>query len=117
MKLKIDENLPSEISEILREFGHEAHTVYDENMQGSKDPQLLSICRNEKRALITLDLDFSDIRTYPPNENSGLIVLRLKQQDKPFLLDIARRLCHLLPHEGIEGLLWIVDEKKIRVRE
>ncbi len=117
MKFKIDENLPLEIAEILKQSGHEAHSVYDENMQGNKDPLILSTCRKEKRALITLDLDFSDIRNYPPNENSGIIVLRLKQQDKPFVLDMVRRLRSVLPTEGIEGFLWIVDDKKIRIRE
>ncbi|MBF0498992.1 MAG: DUF5615 family PIN-like protein [Candidatus Riflebacteria bacterium] len=117
MKLKIDENLPLEIIEILRQYGHEAHSVYDEKMQGSKDAQLIAVCRSEKRVLITLDLDFSDIRTYSPSENSGIIVLRLKQQDKPFILDMIQRLCRIFPAEGINGVLWIVDEKKIRIRE
>ena len=37
MKLKIDENLPSECAEILRDGGFEADTVADERLTGAED--------------------------------------------------------------------------------
>lgn len=36
----------------------------------------------ETRALITLDQDSGDIRAYPPGDYSGLVVLRLRRQDR-----------------------------------
>jgi len=95
MLFKIDENLPVEISEILNLSGHDAKTVVDQRLQGSEDPALLDVCRQEQRVLITLDLDFSDIRTYPPQENEGIIVLRVANQSKPLLFDISRRFLSL----------------------
>ena len=61
-------------------------------------------------------MDFADIRSYPPSEFPGLIVLRLRQQDKPYVLDVLARLIRLLDQEPLEQHLWIVDEKQIRIR-
>ena len=117
MKLKIDENLPIEVAELLQQAGHDAMTVLDQHLGGEADPQIASVCQAEKRVLVTLDLDFADIRAYPPKEYSGLIVLRLKQQDKFHVLDVCRRLLSQLKSSPLEHHLWIVDEKRIRIRE
>jgi predicted nuclease of predicted toxin-antitoxin system len=76
MRFKIDEHLPVEITELLDQHQHDAVTVADESMSGAVDPDVAHVCQKEARALITLDLDFSDIRAYPPEEYQGIIVFR-----------------------------------------
>jgi predicted nuclease of predicted toxin-antitoxin system len=116
MKFKVDENLPVEAADLLRQAGHEAMTVYDQNLVGAPDINLASICRSERRALITLDIDFADIRAYSPKDYSGIVVIRLKQQDRASVLKIVARFVKALATEELEGYLWIVDERRIRVR-
>ena len=87
MKFKFDENLPVELAEELRAAGSAAATVEDQRLVGAGDRHLSEVCKSEGRILVTLDLDFADIRTYPPEEHPGLIVLRLARQDKPHGLD------------------------------
>jgi len=118
MRFKIDENLPAEVAAILRSNCHDAMTIFDQHMVGELDLRVASVCKSEERALITLDLDFSDIRTYPPNEYSGSIILRPRIQSKPDVLISVQKLIPLL--NGIEilmGNLWIVQENGIRIRE
>ena len=117
MKFKIDENLPVEVAELLRKAGYDAATVYDQNLTGVVDPTLALVCQSEQRALITLDTDFADIRTYPPDQYVGLVVLRLKQQDKMSVLKVVARMVKALDTEELERHLWILDEQRIRVRE
>ena len=38
---------------------------------GAVDPDVAQACQKEARALVTLDLDFSDIRAYPPEDYQG----------------------------------------------
>ena len=109
MLFKIDENLPVEVAELLVQSGHDAKTVVDQRLQGSEDPSLLDICRRERRALITLDLDFSNIRTYPPQENEGIIVLRVVNQSKPHIMNVIRNITSLLDREPVKYHLWIVE--------
>ncbi len=113
---KIDENLHADVASFLREHGHDASTVWDEGLRGTSDATLAQVCRAEERALITLDLDFADIRTYPPEQYPGLIVLRVTRQDKSHLLDVLRRVVPLLREEALAQHLWIVDEKNVRIR-
>ncbi|MBX2997748.1 MAG: DUF5615 family PIN-like protein [Caldilineaceae bacterium] len=83
MKFKTDENLPGEIALLLRQVGHDALALAEQSMLGSTDSTIAAVYRAEGRAIVTLDVDFADIRSYPPKEYSGIVVLRLSRQDKP----------------------------------
>ena len=118
MKFKIDENLPHELAELLSSSGHDAQTVLSEGLGGNPDTAVISVCRQEDRALVTLDTDFADIRAYPPHEFAGLIVLRPRWQDKPHVLSLFRR--QVIPRLDSEPLmrrLWIVEETRLRIHD
>lgn len=117
MRFKVDENLPVDVAQLLREAGHEATTVFDQHLGGSGDATIASVCQQEARALVTLDLDFADIRTYPPAHYTGVVVLRLRRQDKLHVLEVCARVVALLSHEPLAQQLWIVEENRIRIRE
>jgi predicted nuclease of predicted toxin-antitoxin system len=116
IKFKIDENLPVEASGLLRQIGHDALTVSEQHLGGSPDPDVASVCQQEGRALVTLDVGFSDIRAYPPSQFPGLIILRLRWQDKGHILGILKHLEPLLSSEPLENHLWIVEETRVRIR-
>ena len=117
MRFKIDENIPVEAKQVLQQAGYEVSTVEDEALSGAPDSYLAAKCRREQRTIITLDLDFADIRHYPPQYYSGLIVLRTSRQDRNAVLSIIERLIVPLKTEVLDQRLWIVDEKRIRIRE
>lgn len=116
MKFKIDENLPVELVSTLYEAGYNAETVYQEQLKGCSDKALLDNCLREERILVTLDLDFSDIKSYPPEKYKGIIVLRLIDQSRQTVVRTFKRALQFMEYEPLSGCLWIVDEKKIRVR-
>jgi predicted nuclease of predicted toxin-antitoxin system len=116
LAFKVDENLPVEVTELLRNAGFDAMNVHEQNMVGSMDTTLAQVCREEKRVIVTLDLDFADIRHYPPEEQAGIVVLRPDRQDKEHILTIVRRLIPNLNDEALLGKLWIVNEQTIRIR-
>ena len=116
MRFKVDENLPIEVADLLSAAGHDAATVNDEGVGGAKDPDLAGLVQRESRVLVTLDGGFGDIRSYPPHEYSGLVVLRLPRQDKAFVLQTCQRLVGQLAKEPLAGRLWIVEANRIRVR-
>ena len=117
MKFKIDENLPPEAAGILRNTGFIADTVGEENLSGAEDDTVATTSRSEGRILVTLDLDFANIRAYPPGEHTGIIVLRVKRQDKQTVLAQVRRLAAALTQRNPSGELWIVDGNRIRFRQ
>lgn len=116
MKVKVDENLPHEVADLFRHAGHDAATVDEEGLGGKSDTVVASFVKREERLLVTLDLDFSDIRAYPPEQYSGLVVLRLNSQDKLHVLSVIERLIPVLSREEPKGHLWIVEEDRVRIR-
>ena len=117
LRFKIDENLPVEVATLLTDAGHDALTVLDQSLGGRSDPEISDVCRVEQRIVFSLDLDFADIRSYPPASYSGIIVLRLTVANKTQILTAVSRLIPLLDEETIVGKLWIVDETRVRIRE
>ena len=117
MNFKIDENLPIEVARLLQQKGHNAVTVGEQKLNGKPDTIIASVCQDEGRILITLDTDFADIRVYPPKAFSGIIVLRLQHLDKKSVVNTIQSLTSILETETINGCLWVVDERRIRIRE
>lgn len=117
MRFKLDENLPTALSGRFAEAGHDAVTVTDQAMTGASDPDLAAICRSEGRTLVTLDMDFADIRDYPPRDYPGLVVFRLARHGPGRVLEVATRLLKMLPDASIHGQLWIVEDNRIRIRD
>jgi predicted nuclease of predicted toxin-antitoxin system len=117
MRFKVDENLHDDVAALFASAGHDAHTVHDERLGGSADGALAQHCRNDSRALVTLDLDFANIRNYPPANYPGLIVLRVGNQSRAHILNVLSPVPALLQTKPLQGRLWIVSESGVRIRE
>jgi predicted nuclease of predicted toxin-antitoxin system len=115
MLFKLDENLRTEIGEPLRELGHDVSTVYDQGLRGREDHEIAEACRAEGRVIISLDLDFSNLQMFPPENYAGLIVLRLRAKGRSAVRNVFGRVLAHLDREPIVGRLWIVDEQRIRI--
>jgi predicted nuclease of predicted toxin-antitoxin system len=116
MLFKVDENLHPDVAEALRQYGHDAMTVFEQGMRGHADDEIANVCREESRTLVTLDLDFADIRQYPPQDYPGIIVFRMSGQDRAAMLHYVNQFVSLLATTPLAGHLWIVDENRIRCR-
>ncbi len=116
MDFKIDENLPVDRATLLIKAGHDAKTVNEQRLQGAEDTVLIDLCKRENRVLVTLDIDFSDIRAYPPQEFAGIIVLRVGSQSKQHIVKAFQRIIPLVGTEPLGKHLWIVEETVIRIR-
>lgn len=116
MRAKLDENLPVEAAELLRAAGWECDSVYDEGLAGADDPEVAAACQAGARVLFTLDLDFADIRAYPPSEYVGIVVLRPTEPSRRQVLQLVSRVLPVLSAEWMEHRLWIVEPARVRVR-
>jgi predicted nuclease of predicted toxin-antitoxin system len=116
LKFKVDENLPAEIAILLVDAGHDALTVPDQKLGGRGDQILADACRQEGGAVVTLDLDFADIRAYPPADYAGIVVMRLWRLEKHHIIHTLQRLLPAFEQEQRSGKLWIVDESTVRIR-
>jgi predicted nuclease of predicted toxin-antitoxin system len=116
MRAKLDENVPIEAAELLRAADWECDTVYDEGLTGADDPEVAAACQSGARVLFTLDLDFADIRAYPPSEYVGIVVLRPMEPSRRQALELVSRVLPVLSAEWTEHRLWIVEPGRVRIR-
>jgi predicted nuclease of predicted toxin-antitoxin system len=114
LKFKLDENMPADFAALLQEHGHEAADVVQEGLGGEDDPPVLAAAVSEDRILLTFDLDFADIRQYPPGTHAGIVVFRLRDQRWRSLEKPATRLLESGGLQSLERGLAIVDESRVR---
>jgi len=118
MRFKLDENLGRRTLNIFREAGHNVQTTIEEGMQGCSDRHLYSVCCNEGRCLVTLDLDFSDVTRFPPEQGSGIAVIRVPRNPSlPVLEKLVHFFLQMLARTTIEKNLWIVETSRIRIHQ
>ena len=116
-RFKLDENLPRDTEALLRKAGHDVHTVLDEHLGGNPDPRVFGASRADDRILVTFDLDFSDIRRYPPASHKGIWVLRPHTQSIDSTLALLKGALVVLETEPAHGRLWIIEPERVRIRE
>jgi predicted nuclease of predicted toxin-antitoxin system len=116
LKFKLDENIPDGVRRVLGARGLDVHTVSDEGLSGADDDRVLSACLREDRILVTLDLDFSDIRAYPPGSHPGIWVLRPPRQTFAAIAALTLGALELASMEWVAGHLWVIDDRRVRIR-
>lgn len=90
----------------------------DLGLGAATDAAIAEHAKSHGLVLVTRDLDFADVRAYPPQDFPGLLVLRLPEHA------VAAELCDvfgllLAQREIVErlpGRLAIVEEGRVRVR-
>ena len=70
----VDENLPIDVVEVLREAGYDCLYVKEPSYRGAADSVLSRLAASEGRIVITRDLGFP---VPPPGGPPGLILLRV----------------------------------------
>jgi predicted nuclease of predicted toxin-antitoxin system len=116
LRVKLDENLGQSHAELLRQAGHSADRVTDEGMSGATDPAVWQRVRTEVRFFITLDLDFSDVRQFPPGTHPGLLLLRPRNKSRDAVAEILERVLRDYPLHELHGCFVVADLNHTRIR-
>lgn len=115
MKVKLDENLPAGLKAALADLGHDTDTVPTEGLTGRDDKAVWQMAQQAGRFLITQDLDFSDIRFFPPGSHHGILLLRLRTPGGRTLFERIGSIFLTESVEGWAGCFVVATERKIRV--
>ncbi len=116
MKLKLDENLPAELLDDLRAAGHDATSIPEEQLTGAADGAVLAEIRRSGRAILTMDKGIADVRAYPPEQYSGIVLFRPPSAGRGVTLAFARRHLAQILERDLTGRLLVVTERGIRQR-
>lgn len=116
MRIKVDEDLPYSVADLLRRHGHDALTVTDQELRGSTDAALWAVVQTEGRFFITADKGFADVRRHPPGEHAGIMLLRPDEDGIPALQALLAAVLRETDLETLAGTVSVATPRGLRVR-
>jgi predicted nuclease of predicted toxin-antitoxin system len=116
VRLKVDENLPDDVAEVLTADGHDALTVRDQGWSGLADDALWRGIQAEGRWVVTADKEFADLRRFPPGTHAGVILLRPAQENRREYAHLTQVMIDGIDLQNISGAVVVVTERGVRVR-
>jgi len=118
MRFLIDADLPRRTKKLLESYGHPAEDVRDIGLKHAKDPQIAEYAKANGLCLITADWGFSDIRSFPPDEYEGIIVVGVPEGvTGAYILNVIRTFLENEEFPGhIPKHLVILEKGRVRFR-
>jgi len=114
MRLLVDQNVPKDVVEGLREDKHDV-TWAQTSHPGASDETLLKVAQEEERVLITFDTDFGTLAVHKGlPASSGVILFRLSLVSPTTVAEAVRDA--LRTRSDWEGHFSVVDDTQIRMR-
>jgi predicted nuclease of predicted toxin-antitoxin system len=117
LKVMVDEDLPRQAVQLLREHGYDAASVVEQGMGGWKDPQLWIAIQKDERYLVTADKGFGDIRAYPPGTHRGILLLRPDEDGIRPVIELLRKVLDSYNLEDLVGATTVATPRGIRLRK
>jgi predicted nuclease of predicted toxin-antitoxin system len=75
MTFLMDADLPQSAADVMRRHGYDAVDVRDIRLRHADDSEIVSYAQREQQCLAIGDFDFANIRNYPPQQYTGIVVL------------------------------------------
>ncbi|MBI2335612.1 MAG: DUF5615 family PIN-like protein [Deltaproteobacteria bacterium] len=116
MKLKLDENISRHLKPILQKLNHDVMTAADEGLLSQPDPIIAAVCKEERRILLTLDVEFADLRKYPPGCFPGIILFRPESYGPLAVNHFIENFVANTNLEEFRNCIVVVDATRIRIR-
>lgn len=116
MKIKVDEDLPKRVAELVCRLVPDTLTVADEGLSGILEPNLWKTTQEEGRFLITGDKAFANIKQYPPGTHCGVLLLRPAENGILQLRDLIADVLNFGNLESLSGCIAVATPGRLRVR-
>jgi len=116
MKIKLDENISRHLKSLPKQEGHEALTAAEQGLLGKTDIEIGAAVKTEGVLLFTLDLEFADLRKFPPGTHPGIVLFRPLSMGplsvNRFILEFVK----VTDLTSLAGCIVVVDPTRVRIR-
>lgn len=116
MNFLTDANVFQAFVKALRSLGHNVLDIKEQGFERFSDAEIFTLAQGEKRILISMDKDFSNIIRYPPGTHHGIIVVKLYRITILEATNIFTGAIRQLNIDDINGNIVIIDRNKTRIR-
>jgi predicted nuclease of predicted toxin-antitoxin system len=116
MSILVDHCVPRQYLRLLQEWGYEASALREHLPPDTDDESVLELAQTLDGALLTIDMDFANIKIYPPQDYQGIIVMRYSAQNEEVVSKTLRQVLNDLYRDGLRQALIVISEERYRVR-
>ncbi len=116
MRFLLDMNLPPAIGEWLRSEGHDAVHARDIGLAALPDRDIFSRAVEERRIVVTFDLDFGEILGIIGAASPGVVLLRLRAAQRHHLRERLRTVIAEAAEALQAGAIVVAEDARIRIR-
>lgn len=116
MRVKLDENLSRHLKLVLEAAGHDVATVAEEGLLGKLDAAVGKAARDEGRMVFTLDVEFADLRKYPPGHHPGIVLFRPRTMGPLEVTRFVAAFIKATDLESVKSCVVVVERERVRVR-
>jgi predicted nuclease of predicted toxin-antitoxin system len=116
MKLKLDENLSRHLKPILTGLGQDVLTAADEDLLSRPDVEVAAGAAREGRILLSLDIEFADLRQHPPGSHPGIVLFRPASLGPLSVNRFVERFARSTDLSALSGCVAVVEPQGIRIR-
>jgi predicted nuclease of predicted toxin-antitoxin system len=114
LQLLADECVYQATTDFLINLGYDVVTAQALGLSGVDDDAIIETAISLNRALITRDIDFSNILLYPPAHYLGIVVLKMTPETMHAVHQMLTQA--LTQTQDLTGALLVIDKNKFRIR-
>lgn len=116
MRFLVDMPLSPELAGWLVRQGHDAVHVLEVGLDRASDAAILEHARNERRVVITADLDYPRLLTLMRTEGPGLILFRGGNYSEKEAVERLTQTLKTIPKEELPNSIVVIEKNRIRRR-
>ena len=116
MSFLLDHCVPNKFLNLLKSWGYTATAVNQHIAADSDDSDVIQLAQKLDAVLVTVDMDFSNIFDYPPQNYAGIVVIRYEPIDEAAVISTLQQALQDLDRDKLRGALIIVQPKRYRIR-
>lgn len=111
-----DESVSKNTIRMLKDLGHNIVNVYETELNGADDVEIINYAITNNRIVLTLDKDFAELYYFASEEKFGVILIRTKPQTVEIVNEIINNfLKERIPDDiDIYKTLIVLTRKKVR---
>ena len=113
----IDECLSRSLADALIWRGYSVTLIQDTELRGEPDNKIFEYAKTNQSVLLTADLDFGNIYSFPLGSHSGIAIVNIPDEMSSDVInrEVIKSLQYLAPSD-FEGNLIIIEIGRVRIR-
>lgn len=111
----VDENVARQVTQFLRDRGHDVLDVKEEGWFGRSDAELFTLAEREGRVTITYDVDFAGLRRLSQS-HPGIMFVRLRNLRPERIITTLDQFLRQYGDRDLADTLAVIQERRVRFR-